>query len=83
MNTTTPGQEHPPAAEPVGEDAARQQQHGHQQHVGVDDPLQAGQPDMEPLLHVGQGGTDDRVVEQHHELARAGQGKQPLHACPS
>jgi hypothetical protein len=35
---------------------------------------------VEPLLHVGQGGADDRVVEQHHELTSAGQGEQRLHA---
>ena len=70
------GQEHPLAAEAVGEDAAGQQQHGDQQHVGVDDPLQTGQLGVQPVLHIGQRRTNNRVVEQHHELPQAGHCEQ-------
>lgn len=70
------GQVHPLAAEPVGEDASGQQQHGDQQYVRVDDPLQTGQLSVQPVLHVGQRRSNDRVVEQNHELAQAGHREQ-------
>ena len=38
------GDEHPPPAEPVAERAAEQEQPGQGQGVGVEGPLQAGQP---------------------------------------
>ncbi len=70
------GQVHPLAAEPVGEDTAGQQQHGDQQYVRVDDPLQTGQSSVQPVLHIGQRRSNDRVVEQDHELAQAGHREQ-------
>jgi hypothetical protein len=59
--------EHEPAAEPVGQRAAGQQQPGETERIGVDHPLQVGEAGVERALDVRQRGVDDRDVEQQHE----------------
>ena len=45
MKSARPSEEHPAAAEEVGERAGGEQQRGERQRVGVDDPLQVGEAD--------------------------------------
>ena len=63
--------EHEPPADAVGERAARQQQRGERERVGVDHPLQVGEVGAEVALDRGQRDVHDRDVEQQHECRRA------------
>ena len=71
--------DHPqtPAAEYVGERAAREQQGGERERVGVDHPLQVGEARVQRRLNRRQGDVDDRDVEQQHERAEADGGERP------
>ena len=69
--------EDPPAAEPLADGRGRQQQHGEGQGVGVDRPLQPGQPGVEVDPDDRQGGRDHQVVQGGHEQGQAGDGHRP------
>jgi hypothetical protein len=69
------GQQQPPAAEPVAERAAGEQQAGEGEDVAGDHPLQGTDPGMQRGLDVGQRHADHRVVE-HGEEQRHAQGHQ-------
>ena len=67
-----PGDEDPPAAEPVGELAAEQEEAAEGQRVAGDDPRQVlGALDVQRPCDVGQGDVHDADVEHDHELAHA------------
>ena len=63
--------EHEPPADTVGERAAREQQRGERERVGVDHPLQVAEVGAEVALDRGQRDVHDRDVEQQHERRRA------------
>jgi hypothetical protein len=71
--------EHPPAAQAVGQRRRGHDEHAHGQAVGGDHPLQRLFTAAELLLNVRQGDVHDRGVEVDHEQAEAGrQQGQPL-----
>ena len=55
-----------PPAEVVAERAADQHQRDERQHVGLDDPLLAGEAHSEVPLHRRQRDVDHRRVEEDH-----------------
>ena len=59
-----PGDEYPAAAELVAEAAADQEQGDQGQGVGLDDPLLAGEADVEPVADRRQRHVDDGPVEE-------------------
>ena len=61
-----------PAAVPVAERAAQQDQRRHGQQVAVADPLQLGQVRVEVATDGAQGDVDDRAVEQRQPRAEDG-----------
>lgn len=64
-------QEHPPVPHPVAERSAAQQQTGHHDRVGVDDPESLGAARAE-ILHQGrQGRVQDGVVQRDQQQPRA------------
>ena len=63
-------EEDPLPAEPVGGGPGEQQQRGHDEQVGVGDPLQAGQAGVQVALQRGQRDVEDRRVQVDDEQAR-------------
>ena len=80
---TTPNEEGPAAAEDVAEPAARDQQHGEGERVGVDGPFERRQRRSEVLLNRGQRDVHDRVVEHDHEQRETHRAERPPLAVPS
>ncbi len=72
--------EDPPPAHPVTERAAEQEQPGQGQRVGVQRPLQAGQPTAEILADARQRDVDDRAVELGQPAAQDRCREHPLAA---
>ena len=70
-----PGTEPGPSAEPVTEAAHRQHQAGHDQRVGVDDPLQLCGVGVEFARQRWQGDIDDGGVDADDEDAQADEGE--------
>ena len=69
--------EHPLAAEVVGDAAAEEQQPGEGQGVGGQHPLAVGRRDVQGTLGRGQGDDDHGGVEHHHELGHGDDGQRP------
>ena len=69
--------EHAPAAEPVAERGAGQQEAGERQVVGVDRPLQVGQARADVGAQRGQRGGHDQRVERGHEDAERRDDQRP------
>ena len=80
-----PDDEHPPPAELVAERAADQEQRDQRQHVGLDDPLLAGEAGVEVVADRRQGDVDDGRVEEDDRRAedRRDQGQALLAGHPS
>ena len=70
-------EEHPPAPEDVAEPAARHEEDGEGQRVGVDRPLEARERRIEVRLDRRQRDVHDRVVEHDHEQREAHRGERP------
>ena len=70
-NSGEPGAEPAASAEAVGQAACRQHQSGHDQGVGVDDPLQLRGVGVEFARQRGQGDVDDGGVDADDEDAQA------------
>ena len=70
-NSGEAGAEPAPSAVAVGQAARRQQQAGHDQGVGVDDPLQLRGVGVEFARQRGQGDVDDGGVDADDEDAQA------------
>src|SRR5437899_1427883 len=69
------GHEQALPAEEVRRAAAEQQEAPEEERVDVDDPLQAGRREMEPVLDRRQRHVHDRRVEHDHELRHAHQNE--------
>jgi hypothetical protein len=67
VKTITPKMNIQPPPVPVGERPGREDQRGERQCIGVDDPLQPGQPRAQARLNPWQRDVHDRDVEQQHE----------------
>ena len=70
-------QEHLAAAEDVAEAAARHEEDGEGEGVGVDGPLEAGDRAAQVLLDRGERDVHDRVVEHDHEQREAHRAEGP------
>jgi len=70
-------QEHPPAAEEVGELPAREHENGKGERVGVDRPLELREADAEIALDRRQRHVHDRVVEHDHEEGERERAQRP------
>ena len=70
-----PGTEKAPSAEAVAQAACRQHQTGHDERVGVDDPLQLCGVGVEFSRQRGQRDVDDGGVDADDEDAQADEGK--------
>ena len=66
-----PGQQHALAAEPVGQAAARQQQRGEDEVVGIDDPLQVTEARPQVVLNRRQRDIHHGDIEEQHKYRHA------------
>ena len=69
--------EDPPAAEQVGELAAREHQDAEGERVAVDDPFELRDADVQVALDRRQRDVHDRVVEHDHEQAERDRPQRP------
>ena len=76
-NTITPNRNMAPAPEDVAEPAARHEQHGEGQRVGVDRPLERRQRSVQVALDRRQRDVHDGVVEHDHEQREAHRAERP------
>ena len=72
-------EEHPAAAEQIAHPAAQQQEAAERERVGVHDPLEAVDGEVEIGLDGRERDVHDRDVEDHHELrdGEHGEGEPP------
>ena len=68
---------HAAAAEPVAQRRGREQQHRHDEVVGVDRPFELVGPRAEVALDGGERGGDDERVKGGHERGDGGEGEHP------
>ena len=61
-----PRREHATSSEPVSHRAAHQHQRREHERVGLDHPLDLGDPHPQLALHDGESDVDDRPVEERH-----------------
>ena len=66
-------------SEAVTKEARGQQERGEHQGVGVDDPLQAGDPGLQARADARQGDVDDGDVELDEREAEARRQRRPMH----
>lgn len=70
-----PREEHPPAAEGIGEPAAEQEEPAEGDGIGADDPLERRRGESQ-RRDLGQGDEDDVVIEADEQLGETESGEQ-------
>ena len=72
------GEKHGARPEPLGHPATGQDEHGHRQQIGGDAHMQGDGGPAKAVGHAGQGGCDNRTVQEFHEEGACNQQRQSV-----